>query len=34
MRLFLTPSNTPDVKGTDLLIGEIIGMKRVIAERG
>lgn len=34
LRLALTPGNTPDVKGADLLIGEPIGMKRVIADRG
>ena len=28
------PGNTSDVKGADLLIGETIGMKRVIADRG
>ena len=33
-RLVLTPGNTSDVKGADLLIGETIGMKRVIADRG
>lgn len=34
LRLVLTPSNTSDVKGADLLIGETIGMKRVIADAG
>jgi len=34
LRLVLTPGNTADVKGADLLIGETIGMKRVIADRG
>ena len=34
LRLVLTPGNTSDVKGADLLIGETIGMKRVIADRG
>ncbi len=34
LRLVLTPGNTSDVKGADLLIGETVGMKRVIAERG
>jgi transposase len=34
LRLVLTPGNTSDVKGADLLIGETIGMKRVIAGRG
>lgn len=28
----MTPGNTADVKGPDLLIGETVGMKRVIAE--
>lgn len=28
------PGNTSDVKGADLLIGETIGVKRVIADRG
>ena len=32
--LVLTPGNTSDVKGADMLIGENIGMKRVIADRG
>lgn len=30
----LTPGNTSDVKGANLLIGETIGMNRVIADRG
>jgi transposase len=34
LRLVLTPGNTSDVKGADLLIGETAGMKRVIADRG
>lgn len=34
LRLILTPGNTSDVKGADLLIAETIGMKRVIADRG
>lgn len=34
LRLVLTPGNTPDVKGADMLIGETTGMKRVIADRG
>ena len=34
LRLILTPVNTSDVKGADLLIGETVGMKRVIADRG
>ncbi len=34
LRLILTPGNTSDVKGADLLIGETIDMKRVIADRG
>lgn len=32
-RPVLTPSNTSDVKGVDLLIDDTIGMKRVIAGR-
>ncbi|GLV30311.1 hypothetical protein TomTYG75_28270 [Sphingobium sp. TomTYG75] len=34
LRLVLTPGNTSDVKGADLLIGETAGMKGVIADRG
>ena len=34
LRLVLTPGNTSDVKGADLLINETVGMKRVIADRG
>ena len=34
LRLVLTPGNTSDVKGADLLIGETVGKKRVIADRG
>jgi transposase len=34
LRLVLTPGNTSDMKGADLLIGETVGMKRVIADRG
>lgn len=34
LRLVLTPGNTSDVKGADLLIGETTGMKRMIADRG
>lgn len=34
LRLVLTPGNTSDVKGANLLIGETVGMKRVIADRG
>jgi transposase len=34
LRLVLTPGNTSHVKGADLLIGETVGMKRVIADRG
>lgn len=34
LRLVLTPGNTSDVNGADLLIGETAGMKRVIADRG
>lgn len=32
LRLVLTPGNTSDVKGADLLIAEPIGLKRVIAD--
>lgn len=32
LRFVLTPGNTSDVKGAHLLIGETIGMKRVIAD--
>ena len=34
LRLALTPGNTSDIKGADLLIGEAVGMKRLIADRG
>jgi len=34
LRLALTPGNTSDIKGVDLLIDATIGMKRVIADRG
>ncbi len=34
LRLVLTPGNASNVKGADLLIGEPIGMKRIIADRG
>lgn len=34
LRFILTPGNTSDVKGADLLITETIGMKPVIADRG
>lgn len=34
LRLVLTLGNTSDVKGADLLIGETMGMKRVIVDRG
>ncbi|WP_425466595.1 IS5 family transposase [Pelagibacterium montanilacus] len=34
LRLILTPGNASDMKGTDLLIGETTGMKRLIADRG
>lgn len=30
----MTPGNTSDVKGVDMLVGETTGMKRVIAGRG
>ncbi len=34
LRLILTPGNTSDGQRADLLIGEAIGMMRVIADRG
>lgn len=34
MRVVLTPGNTSDIKGADLLVGETQGMKRLIADRG
>jgi transposase len=34
LRLALTPGNTSDIKGADLLIGQAAGMKRLIADRG
>lgn len=34
LRLVPTLGNTSDVQGADLLIGETVSMKRVIAERG
>lgn len=34
LRLVLTPGNTSDIKGADLLVGETVGMKRLIADRG
>jgi transposase len=34
LRIVLTPGNTSDIKGADLLVGEIAGMKRLIADRG
>ena len=34
LRLVLTPGNTSDIKGADLLVGETAGMKRLIADRG
>ena len=33
-RLVLTPGNTLDIKGADLLVGETAGMQRLIADRG
>jgi hypothetical protein len=33
-RSILTSGNKSDVEGADLLLGETIGMKRVIAARG
>jgi transposase len=34
LRLALTPGNTSDIKGVELLIDATIGKKRVIADRG
>lgn len=34
LRLALTPGSTSDIKGADLLVGETVGMKRLIADRG
>lgn len=34
LRLALTPGNTSDIRGADLLVGETRGMKRLIADRG
>ena len=34
LRLALTPGNTSDIKGADLLVDATVGMKRVIADRG
>jgi transposase len=34
LRLVLTPGNTSDIKGADLLVGATAGMKRLIADRG
>ena len=34
LRLVLTPGNTSDIKGADLLVGDTQGMKRLIADRG
>lgn len=34
LRLALTPGNTSNIKGADLLVGETAGMKRLIADRG
>ncbi len=33
LRLVLTPGNTSEIKGADLLVGETTGMKRLIADR-
>lgn len=30
----LTPGNTSDIKGADLLVNATVGMKRLIADRG
>lgn len=34
LSLALTPGNISDIKGADLLVGETVGMKRLIADRG
>ena len=34
LRLILTPGNTSDIEGADLLVSETRSMKRVIADRG
>ncbi len=34
LRLALTPGNTSDIKGIDLLVDATVRMKRVIADRG
>lgn len=34
LRLALTPGNTSDIRGADLLVGATAGMKRLIADRG
>jgi transposase len=34
LRLALTPGNTSDIKAADLLVGEAVNIKRLIADRG
>jgi len=34
LRLALTPGNTSDIKAADLLVGQAVSMKRLIADRG
>lgn len=34
LRLALKPGNTSDIKGADLLLGETVGKKRLIADCG
>jgi transposase len=34
LRLVLTPGNTSDIRGADLLVGDAARMKRMIADRG
>jgi transposase len=34
IRLVLMPGNTSDIKSADLLVGETVGMNRLIADRG
>jgi Transposase DDE domain. len=34
LRLVLTPGNTSDIRGADLLVEDAVRMKRMIADRG
>ncbi|OQW39404.1 MAG: transposase [Proteobacteria bacterium SG_bin5] len=34
LRLVLTPGNTSDIRGADLLVADAVRMKRMIADRG